>query len=81
MPQEILPQAQDKCIYMTEDSLCELMKSCRCHSKNCSFRQTQTQSEQSLSAWRIRMKSLPEEQQLLIARKYYGGNMPWKSIK
>lgn len=78
---QTLTQEQEKCIYQTDDSLCELMKSCRCHSQDCTFRQTKHQSEQSADAWRVRLKSLPEDQQLFIAKKYYGGNMPWKSIK
>jgi hypothetical protein len=28
--------------------------------------------------WKLRMRSLPEEQQMIIAEKYYGGRCSWK---
>jgi len=54
------------------------MKSCRCRGTDCTFRRTAAQTQQANIVWRSRMASLPEEQQYKIAKKYYGGNMPWK---
>ena len=28
--------------------------------------------------WKKRLSNLPEEEQVKISRKYYGGSMPWK---
>ncbi|MBQ7783249.1 MAG: hypothetical protein IJ368_04695 [Oscillospiraceae bacterium] len=28
--------------------------------------------------WKQRLSNLPEEEQVKISRKYYGGSMPWK---
>lgn len=67
-----------ECIWLTDGSVCELMKSCRCHGENCGFRRTVLQNQKSLAEWQSRISSLSEEQQNKIARKYYGGNMPWK---
>ncbi len=67
-----------ECIWLLEDSVCELMKSCRCRGERCTFRRTAAQSHEANAAWKARMLSLSEEQQLKIAKKYYGGNMPWK---
>ncbi|WP_295217098.1 hypothetical protein [Ruminococcus sp.] len=67
-----------ECIWLAEGSVCELMKSCRCHGTSCSFRRTSAQDRRAAAAWQSRMASLPEEQQRRIAKKYYGGNMPWK---
>lgn len=67
-----------ECIWLADDAICELMKSCRCRGGTCSFRKTAAQSKQSDRKWRSRMSSLPDEQQSEIAKKYYGGNMPWK---
>lgn len=73
-----MPEPIIECIWLTENNLCELMKSCRCRGAECSFRRTTSQTQQATVAWRSRMGSLTEEQQRKIAQKYYGGNMPWK---
>ena len=67
-----------ECIWLLDDSVCELMKSSRCRGENCTFRRTAVQSQQANAVWQARMASLSEEQQSKIAKKYYGGNMPWK---
>lgn len=78
MTQQTLDDAAMECIWMTEGSICELMKSCRCCGTDCSFRRTSAQNHRAAAIWQSRMASLPEEQQRRIAKKYYGGNMPWK---
>ena len=35
----------------------------------------------SRTQWSCRLSSLPEEQQTMIAKKYYGGKKPWKEYK
>lgn len=35
----------------------------------------------NMPEWMCRLKGLPEEQQSHIAKKYYGGKMPWREDK
>ncbi|MCD7959295.1 MAG: hypothetical protein LUF89_07390 [Ruminococcus sp.] len=67
-----------ECNWLADNGICELMKSCRCRGTDYTFRRTAAQTQQANIVWRSRMASLPEEQQYKIAKKYYGGNMPWK---
>ncbi|MCD8220560.1 MAG: hypothetical protein LUC50_09725 [Ruminococcus sp.] len=79
MKMAVIPNRDDvECIWLADDKICELMKSCRCVGSDCTFRKTVAQEKQSDAAWRLRMISLSDEQQCKIAKKYYGGNMPWK---
>lgn len=78
MSQQTSDQTTTECIWLAEGSICELMKSCRCRGAECSFRRTAAQDRKATAAWQSRISSLSDEQQRRIAKKYYGGNMPWK---
>lgn len=47
----------------------------------CGFKQDKEQAEASEQKARARLMSLPAEYQKAIAKKYYRGKMPWRSLK
>ena len=68
------------CLYLTEAGKCALLHIDECCGRSCSFFQTDLQRQKSLLAWARRLCSLPSDRQEQIARQYYQGKMPWKTL-
>lgn len=67
------------CIYLSEKGRCLHLKTEKCMGERCSFLTTRGSAETATIIWAKRLNSLPESKQLVIAKKYYNGAMPWKS--
>lgn len=65
------------CRFLNEKGGCERLSIPRCTGGKCSFLYTASDSA-DMSGWRARLSLLSEEEQVRIARKYYGGKRPWK---
>ncbi|MCI7767632.1 MAG: hypothetical protein MSJ26_06610 [Oscillospiraceae bacterium] len=65
------------CRFLNEKGGCGRLSIPRCRGGSCSFFSAASDSA-DLSSWRARLSLLSEEEQVRIARKYYGGKRPWK---
>jgi hypothetical protein len=65
------------CIYNSDN--CRALSIKDCIGKQCPFYRSPESIEKSREQWKMRLLSLPDERQSEIAKKYYGGNMPWKN--
>jgi hypothetical protein len=52
-----------------------------CLGKACPFVRIAGDGAQDEEGWHRRLKSLDETKQAAIAKKYYGGSMPWNEEK
>lgn len=67
------------CASLTEKGGCTRLNIPRCMGEGCSFMSIGRADEKTNGdLWRRRLTGLPEEQQIRISKKYYGGAMPWK---
>ncbi|GEM_PF-1092553 len=67
------------CVYLMENGKCEKTTVASCAGKNCRFLVTSKEIQTSKKRWRDRLSGMDESAQLSIAKKYYGGSMPWKA--
>lgn len=66
------------CVFLSNRGVCSKLNITKCIGENCSFMKTGSDLKQSNEQCKKRLLSLDEEKQYAIAKKYYGGNMPWK---
>ena len=66
------------CINKVRKSKCKKLIVDICLGEKCSFKQTKTQEKESRKLAFDRLAKLDGAQQLYIADKYYGGDMPWQ---
>lgn len=65
------------CRFLNEKGGCERLSIPRCTGGKCSFI-SMSSDRPDQSSWRTRLSLLSEEEQIRIAKKYYGGKRPWK---
>lgn len=65
------------CRFLNEKGGCERLSFSRCAGEKCTFLSPRTRSS-DMSSWKSRLSLLSEEEQMKIAKKYYGGKRPWK---
>ena len=69
----------NKCFALRRGKYCCALSVKNCSGcEKCEFRKRPWEHERDLEAANIRLCSLPEEMQMRIAQKYYGGKMPWR---
>lgn len=66
------------CVYLSEKGACVYLKERECEGFSCRFLKTKKDGARNESRWAERICSLPEKEQIKIAKKYYNGKMPWK---
>ncbi len=66
------------CVSLTEKGGCTRLSIVQCIGEKCSFACSDNDTE-AKNRWQERLCLLPEEEQIKISRKYYGGAMPWKA--
>lgn len=69
------------CIDLLENGKCARLNIGACHGIECSFLRTKSETEKSVQHWSQRLSSLDKSKQREIAKKYYGGTMPWEFKK
>lgn len=69
------------CAYLSMKGMCGKLEVRECLGEGCPFVQIASDCAQSEERWRTRLKSLDDTKQADIAKKYYGGNMPWNEEK
>lgn len=66
------------CRFLTEKGGCERLNISRCTGDKCTFLCREA-DRVDMSSWSSRLSLLSEDEQIKIAKKYYGGKRPWKS--
>jgi hypothetical protein len=66
------------CRFLTEKGGCEKLNISRCSGDKCTFLSLED-DKADMSGWKLRLSLLSEDEQMKIAKKYYGGKRPWKS--
>ena len=66
------------CSALSEMGKCTRLTVFNCQGEKCSFRQTSEEEYASIQYVYNRLSSLDSSIQGHIAKKYYGGSMPWK---
>ena len=69
------------CSYLSMKGKCGRLDVPECLGKACPFVRIAGDGAQDEERWRRRLKSLDETKQAAIAKKYYGGSMPWNEEK
>lgn len=72
-----MPELPD-CCSLTEKGGCKLLNISRCTGRSCQFAHSTDDEKRAAMNWRKRLCALSSEEQQRIAKKYYGGSMPWK---
>lgn len=67
------------CIFLTERGACSKLNVHSCAGASCAFIKTAGEASRNDSDWQKRLSSLDADKQLAIAKKYYGGKMPWNT--
>lgn len=65
------------CAALSEYGKCSWLAVQNCQGNNCPFRRTKKDYLMSVKFSYDRLSELDKIQQLYIAKKYYGGSMPW----
>ena len=65
------------CRFLTEKFTCGRLNISHCTGENCTLLSREA-SHTDINVWSSRLSLLSEEEQMKIARKYYGGKRPWK---
>lgn len=66
------------CVSLDDKGGCCRIVTTHCLGDGCRFSQTRQEAEDSLERWSERLSGFDETTQHTIAKKYYGGTMPWK---
>jgi len=66
------------CVSLSEYGRCGRLNILNCVGASCHFKQTNQDEKSSEDHCRQKLLSLSKPEQLRIAKKYYGGSMPWK---
>ena len=66
------------CVYLSGQGICRNLNVKTCVGEGCAFQTNSGHLQKSNEKWKNRLLALNEEKQAAIARKYYGGNMPWR---
>lgn len=77
-----------KCVFFGGEGLCRVLYTARASRveiyqngcEGCLFSKTREEYQQGQAKAFERINSLSEDKQLRIARAYYRGNMPWKTL-
>lgn len=65
------------CRFLTENGTCGRLNISHCTGEKCKFLNREA-NHADINVWSSRLSLLSEEEQMKIARKYYGGKRPWK---
>lgn len=65
------------CRFLTENGTCGRLNISHCAGEKCKFLNREA-NHTDINVWSSRLSLLSEEEQMKIARKYYGGKRPWK---
>ena len=65
------------CRFLTEKGTCGRLNISHCAGEKCKFLNREA-SHTDINMWSSRLSLRSEEEQMKIARKYYGGKRPWK---
>lgn len=69
------------CSYLSAKGKCDKLDVPKCLGEACPFVRIAGGGAQEEERWRGRLRSLDETKQAAIAKKYYGGSMPWNEEK
>ena len=69
------------CSCLSMRGICSKLNVPKCLGEKCPFVQISGDCTQADERWRSRLRSLDETKQAAIAKKYYGGDMPWNEEK
>lgn len=69
------------CCALTERGRCTRLELYICQGNECTFKRTSREDSDSLEHVYQRISSLDISMQMHIAKKYYGGTMPWKEVE
>lgn len=78
-----VPSAYDflDCSALSERGRCARLTLYTCQGEGCTFRRNHEEDIESLKNAYKRLASLSSYMQIYIAKKYYGGAMPWNEVK
>lgn len=65
------------CFAMNENDKCTVLSGGICKGTSCGFYKTKEEYRKSLEKAHERLRKLPEQQQMDIADRYYGGKKEW----
>jgi hypothetical protein len=65
------------CCALSEHGRCTRLNLYYCQGEGCTFKRTHSEDSNSLQYAHHRLLSLDFSLQMKIAKKYYGGSMPW----
>ena len=65
------------CFAMNENDKCTALSGGICKGTSCGFYKTEEEYQKSLEKAHERLRKLPEQQQMDIAGRYYGGKKEW----
>jgi hypothetical protein len=68
------------CIALTERGKCTRLRVPNCLGHVCTFKRSSEEDRDSIQYANQRLSSLDASIQKRIARKYYGGSMPWRKM-
>lgn len=66
------------CSALSDDWKCTRLTVSNCQGQKCSFKRTSEEDLESIQRAYQRLSNLDSSTQSYIAKKYYGGSMPWK---
>ncbi len=66
------------CAYCGDESTCRVLTGAVCKMQRCSFYKSAAEIDAQNKAWRQKLSALESDVQQKIAKKYYGGALPWK---
>jgi hypothetical protein len=69
------------CSALSEKGRCARLTLRICQGEGCNFRQSKEEDNESLKNAYKRLSSLSSSMQVYIAKRYYGGLMPWFEAK
>ncbi|NLP28760.1 MAG: hypothetical protein GX370_08400 [Clostridia bacterium] len=69
------------CCALTDTGRCSWLTLANCRGSQCMIRRTPEENNKSLQHVNERLLSLDISTQIHIAKKYYGGSMPWNGGK
>lgn len=78
-----VPGANDflDCSALSERGRCARLTLYTCQGEGCTFRRNHEEDVESLNNAYRRLAGLSSTEQIYIAKKYYGGAMPWSEVK
>lgn len=65
------------CFALKENGKCTVLSGEICEGTSCGFYKTKKEQEKSLEKANMRLRSLPKDQQEMIADRYHNGKKEW----